>query len=307
MFEVLRKQPHAIGVLCAVLAAMINSSIGILNEFTFSKGVPYQNVAFYKTIIAFIVLTSYLIISQQFRSQVFFLRKRVKELLLLSFTGVFCLYFFETWAFSKSNIPLTAFMIYAPGIITVILSVVFLKEKATLKMLFSVCMVFVGCYLLVAGNVVPVYGAGILYAFIGGLGYGLFIFLSKIFKIEYAFAALWWLFLFGAILLFIPYFYLNNYKVVVFPLNSTPYIILLAALPTILGFLLTMYAVRHAPASYVQILETSDPLFASIAAYIIFNQTLSNISLHGSVLILIGLFILSFSKKSKELKNANDL
>ncbi|WP_413740345.1 DMT family transporter [Sodalis sp. RH14] len=306
MFEILRKRSHAIGILCAVLAAIINSSIGILNEFAFSKGVKYQDVAFYKTLIAFIIITLYLVISQQFRAQVFYLRKRVKELLILSFTGVFCLYFFETWAFSESNIPLTAFMIYAPGIITVILSVVFLKERATLKMLFSVCMVFVGCYLLVAGNVVPVYGEGILYAFIGGLGYGFFIFLSKIFKIEYAFAALWWCFLFGSILLFIPYYYLNDYKVIFFPLNSMIYIVLLAAFPTILGFLLTMYAVRHAPASYVQILETSDPLFASVAAYIIFSQTLSNISLHGSALILIGLFILSFSKKNKELKNVND-
>lgn len=307
MFDLQKKQHQAVGVACAIAAAMINSSIGILNELSFSTGVKYQDVAFYKTLIAFIILSVFLIISPQFRNQVIFLKKRLKALLVLSFFGVFCLYFFETWAFARSNIPLTAFMIYAPGVITVILSVVFLNEKATGKLFISLLMVFLGCYFLVAGNVVPIYNEGILCAFIGGLGYGLFIFLSKIFKIEYAFAALWWLFLFGSIYLLIPYLYLNDYKVVAIPLSSTPYLILLAALPTILGFLLTMFAVRHAPASYVQILETSDPLFASLGAYIIFSQVLTSISLFGSALILIGLIVLSVRGKKRRVPDAAQL
>jgi drug/metabolite transporter, DME family len=65
----------------------------------------------------------------------------------------------------------------------------------------------------------------------------------------------------------------------------------LVLLPTIGGFYFTTKAVQLGEASKVQIIETSDPVFATLIGFLPFGDTLSAPGLCGGALILAGLLL----------------
>ncbi len=72
---------------------------------------------------AFLLLGSYCVARKSERAILLSLTRRAPALRFLSALGVFCLYFFETWAFAEATIPLVSFLTYAAGGATLLLSV----------------------------------------------------------------------------------------------------------------------------------------------------------------------------------------
>ncbi|WP_374220696.1 DMT family transporter [Deefgea sp. CFH1-16] len=211
------------------------------------------------------------------------------------FLVFFCLYFFETWAFSNASIPLVSFLTYAAGGVTLILSAYVLKEKLTrVKVLsfgfvvFGVCLIF-NYEFVVTGSYF-----GMFLALIGGLGYALFIFLSKFLKVGCGFSQLVWLFGFGSLYLFVPAVFSGPIEI---NYNAMVPIFFLVVFPTIGGFYFTTKAIEGSEAGKVQIIETSDPLFATLFGFLIFGQILTIGSLWGASCIVFGLLLVVLSKK----------
>jgi len=289
--------------LFALLAAMANGTIGPLNRFGFAEGATHHQIAFFKCFGAFLIVLVICLLKSQMRKQLFLLRARVWSFALLAFLGVFCLYFFETWAFSEASIPLVSFLTYAAGGGTIVLSAVFLREKINITKLISFCIILGGVWLLYAyeGNVTGSH-LGVILALVGGLGYALFIFLAKFLNIGGGLPHLAWLFGFGSIYLLLPWGY-DGF--VAPPISSIWPVMGLIILPTIGGFWLTTKAVQGGSASGVQIIETSDPLFASLFAYILFGEALGEAGITGASLIFIGL-LLALYKSSYQIVGETD-
>ncbi|EDH6485965.1 hypothetical protein CB435_22525 [Salmonella enterica subsp. enterica serovar Schwarzengrund] len=113
-----------------------------------------------------------------------------------------------------------------------------LKERINIYKISAFMFILFGVYIIflfeknVTGN-----SLGILFALLGGLGYALFIFLIKVFKIGSGLPQLVWLFGFGSVYLIIPLL-LEGFK---YPtLDSIIFIMALILLPTIGGFFLLL-------------------------------------------------------------------
>lgn len=274
---------------CALMAAMLNGTIGVFTRFGFAEGATHHQVAFWKCFIAFMLLLSYCAVRKPVRREAFALRAQWLQLAVLAFLGIFCLYFFETWAFHEASIPLVSFLTYAAGGITILLSAVFLREKLTVYKLAAFAAIISGVYLIysfeggVSGSTF-----GIMLALLGGLGYALFIFMAKLFRMKGGLPQLVWLFGFGSLYLLVPLLY-EGFAV---PQGaSLPVILALVLLPTIGGFYFTTRAVEGGEASKVQIIETSDPLFACIFAFVLFGDALGFAGFAGAGLIMTGLLL----------------
>lgn len=277
----------------ALLASIVNGTIGIFNRFAFNDGMSANAIAFYKCFGAFLIVTTICFSKQKTKETTLNLAKSWHKFAILSFFGIFCLYFFETLAFSYISIPLVAFLTYASGVFTIILSVVFLKEKLNIYKISAFALIISGVFFMflfehhVSNNL-----SGIIYALLGGLGYALFIFLAKVFNVGSGLPQLCWLFGFGSLYLLVTFLYEGfSYPTGVALLA----IFALILLPTIGGFLFTTKAVQQGEASKVQIIETSDPLFATLFAFLIFSESLTLFGFLGSILIILGL-ILSIKK-----------
>jgi len=127
---------------------------------------------------------------------------------------------------------------------------------------------------------------GIILALIAGAGYALFIFFSKKLDIGSGVPHLVWLFGFGSIFLAFP---LLQTEQILLPASSLWSILLLVLIPTIGGFWFTLKAIDDGSASGVQIIETSDPLFASLYAFILFSEILHWQGWVGAGFIMAGL------------------
>ena len=75
---------------------------------------------------------------------------------------------------------------------------------------------------------------------------------------------------------------------------------LLAAGPTVMGFGLYNISMQVLPASVANLIATSEPVFTSIFAFLIFKERLGPVELLGGVLVITGVLLLRLSKKWKK-------
>lgn len=284
----------------ALVAAALNGTIGPLNRLGFSQGASHNQVAFYKCFLAFLVLLVFCLARRQHRETLFSLRAKWWHFLVLSFFGIFCLYFFETWAFSQASIPLVSFLTYAAGGITIILSAIVLGEGIGIYKIVAFLLIMAGVGMLYSFGVrLSGSNSGIVLALLGGLGYALFIFASKYLKTGSGLPHLVWLFGFGSIYLAFP---LATERLLIPNVISCAVIVSLVVFPTIGGFYFTTKAIHGGEASKVQILETSDPLFATLFAYLLFRENLSFLGMVGAASIMLGLVIAMKNERIANIK-----
>ncbi len=273
----------------AIAAAALNGSIGPLTKLGFEFGASHHVIAFLKCLSAFLLLLTYCLLQSAQRSRLFTLRKQWPAFAVLSFLGIFCLYFFETWAFSKASIPLVSFLTYAAGIITLALSAFLLREKLDAGKLLAFGFIIAGVYLIFAFEArLSGQEFGVLLALLGGLGYALFIFCSKYMRISSGLPELVWLFGFGCLYLMLP---LLQHGVSLPGWQAWLIILALAVFPTIGGFYCTTRAISAGEAGKVQIIETSDPMFAAAFAWLMFGETLGPSGMLGAACIMCGLLL----------------
>jgi drug/metabolite transporter (DMT)-like permease len=281
------------GELFAILAAASNGTIGVLSRYSFQQNADFIALSFWKCFLAWLLI-SLLLIRKSFRKDVFSLWQRRSQLLTLSFFGVLVLYLFETLAFSKIPIPVTSFLVFGSGIISIILGIVFLSESLNFSKILATVLIFGGIYFLMGHfDIGASDSQGAISALIGGAGYSLYIFLSRKFSIPGGFPFLWWFFGFGTLYLAGPFFYASGGLP-----NAGGWLnmALLVLIPTIVGYYFTSIAINRAEASKVQLIETSEPVFASVYSFFLFNETLSARESLGAGLVLVGLLVLSLPK-----------
>lgn len=287
---------------CALFAALLNGTIGVLTRVGFDQGATPALIAFWKCFGAFLLVCTLCACRPQLRTQTVRLTRRWPQFACLSLLGIFGLYYFETKAFAQASIPLVSFLTYAAGGATIALSGLFLGEKVTRQKLLAFAAIVAGVGLMslfehgIAGSL-----SGIVLALMGGCGYALFIFLSKGFRIGSGLPQLVWLFGFGSLFLLMPLVS----EGFAFPAGAMwATLCALVLLPTIGGFYFTTRAVERGHASKVQIIETSDPLFATGFAFLLFGDRLSVAGLLGAGLIAAGLLIAVWHRPAPDLMRA---
>jgi drug/metabolite transporter, DME family len=271
------------------VAAALNGTIGTFTKLGFSASATHHEIAFLKCFAAFVVLLAFCLGSAARRRELASNAVRWPQFALLSFLGIFCLYFFETWAFAQASVPLVSFLTYAAGGFTLLLSSLFLGERLGLSKLGAFAAIIGGVYLIVAfEGVIPGRAAGIVLALLGGLGYAMFIFMSKLFRMQGGLPQLVWLFGFGSLYLAVP---LLGSGLTVPSGFALLMVAALVVFPTIGGFYFTTKALEHGEASKVQIVETGDPLFATLFGFLFLGESLGMGGSLGAACIMAGLLL----------------
>lgn len=274
----------------AVFAAMSNGLIGPLNRIAFAWGGSPQQIAFFKCFGAFVLLLAYCLSHRQHRAALIGLVPRAPPLILLSLTGIACLSLLETWAFFHAPIPVVSFTMYAAGGLAIPLSALLLKERVRSRQIPVFALILAGIWLIGSGGAFTAGAAiGIVLAFAAGLAYTLFLVGAKLMRVGSGLAHLVWMFAISSLILFWPW-WLDGAPLP--GLVASVMILLHILVPAIGGYWLTMHAVhKSSSTSTVQAIETSEPLFASLYAFVLFGDRLSSASMAGAALILLGLLL----------------
>lgn len=289
-----------LGVLLALSAAALNASIGIFSKILLQNGLNPQDIAFFKTVSAFLIL-SLILVRKPFSEQ-----KRVVvgensfettgwvtillKVAICAFLGIFVLFFFETTAYQygfASNVVVV--LMASASISALIFGRILLNEQLTISAILGTLLAIIGIFAISWSG-----GSNfnmLLNAILAGSGYGIFSVLVKKFSLNGGIYLTRLFMLFGSIYLFFPYV-LNIHKIdwnFIIVVN----ILALAILPTILGFYCTTKALNYSTAAKVQVTELSEPIFAVIMAWIFLSELPSYQFFVGAIFIVLGIILIN--------------
>ncbi|MBV9576893.1 MAG: DMT family transporter [Gammaproteobacteria bacterium] len=274
----------------ALLAAFFNALIGVFSKNIFSLGMLPSHVAFFKCLLAFLLITLIHIFDKNGLQKIIQHAKAWWKIAICAFFGIFVLCFFETIAYSYSMVSTVVFLLLgASSITTFLMSYFFLNERITFINLFSFLLCVIGLFYIFNEKSVQLASFGSVLAMIAGIGYGLFLsFTKKLDVSTNGLAFLWWFIGFGMFYLSVP-FILNHPSFP--PLSSLPTLLLLSIVPTIGGYFCVARALAFGDASKVQIFALTEPLFASLMGFVCFGELLKGTQLFGAVLILLSIYL----------------
>ena len=279
------------GFIYAVLAALFNGMIGIFSVKIMAISLGPYAIAFYKCLIAFLILTGWLIISRQLGHWFSYIKRLWWQLLVASFFGFFVLYFFETNAYKYEKVSIVVFMLLGSAVITTFaLSAILKKKWLHLHETLSCALAVLGLALIFGVNVFSNEGyLGILLALVAGVGYGTFLTLSPKYKIGSGLLVVNSLILFGMIYLFIPFAYEG--LVFITDMNTAVLLFLLAILPTIGGFLCTVKALTLLKSESVHLIELTEPVFALMLSLVFLHQYIDFWQIIGGAILIVSIYI----------------
>lgn len=279
------------GIMYALLAAVCNSCIGIFSSILMEQGLSSTEIAFMRCFVALIVTFAVCMANANIRRKLKIKKTEMIQYVILAFFGINIMYIFETTAIQYIPVSLVSFLLYASGILTIILSCIFLKEHMNLEKFLSIVLVLCGIGIMFISNL-KISGslAGIFFAIIAGAGYSLYIFLNKKWEIASGMKTLFYIFLFGTIFLGMQVFFSGT--AIRMNAGNIPFIVLLAIVPTMGGFYFTNKAINYAMAGEVQLVEMSEPFIATLLGFVILKQVISYTDLIGGIFMIAGLVVL---------------
>ncbi len=286
-----------LGITFATSAALVNATVGVISVNLFNSGLRPESVALLKCLIALIILMLYIFL---FKKTEFLnkLKNKWKEILICSFFGVFLLYTFETKAYESLDVAIVVFILFGSSMITTfILDCILEKRMLNLKEILSILLSLLGLSLIFSYNLNTHSLLGILYAVISGVGYGVFLVLSKKLEIGSCLSTLASLMMFGSLYLFIYYLFYPS-EITYEQIKTTGISLLfLGILPTIGGFYFTIKALSFIKSQSVQLVELSEPIFAIIFSFIFLNQLMTTHQLIGGGMIILAIIIHEVNSK----------
>ena len=313
--KIIKLNSNVLGVSFALTAAALNATIGVFSVLLMNTGLKSNDIAFLKTIIAFVLLSALLSKkSRHFQYQQLvtpeFITLNTKSsnnsnskssnmrvlgtVAICAFLGIFTLFMFETKAYEYGNPANVVVILMAAATISATLfGALLLKEKLVLNTIFGILLAVVGIFVISWSNSVSL--SLVFFATLAGSGYGLFSVLMQRFGLRGGIYLTKYLLLFGSLFLFIPF-------IITFePMNISYHSILgllgLAIFPTILGFYCTTSALKYLPASKVQVIELSEPLFAMFFVWLILHEDATMRFWLGAGLVILGIVTMTILPK----------
>lgn len=278
-----------LGVLCALLAAFFNSTSGIFSKLLIGSFRP-EDIAFSKCLVAFLMLGVWVVSSGCWRR----ISWRLKSLLAIAISalfGIFGLFTFETIAYQEVAAPLVVVcLIGSSTMTTLVAGHYFFGERITANTLLCLVMILAGLLLMLPQGVKadPTY---ILLAMCSGACYGAFLLLTKYLHLAEGIEGTWLLIGMGMLYL-LPL--TSTPGTLLFDLEAWRYLLPLAIFPTIFGYFFTIKALRHAPATTVQLFEVSEPVFSALLAFLVLRELVTLREGMGALLVVAALLIYHF-------------
>ncbi|MCK5637691.1 MAG: EamA family transporter [Flavobacteriaceae bacterium] len=203
-----------------------------------------------------------------------------------------------------SPISASVIMVTSP-IIVLSFSTIFLNEKATKKKLSGIFIGMVGAALLIIYGKTFELGEneilGNFLVLVNATSYALYLILIKNLSKKYhplTFAK--WLYLFGLILV-IPFGYreLNDVNWTSLPLSAFYGMGFIVVFTTFLTYLFNLLAIRKLKPTTLSIFIYLQPVIAGVYALIVGSDSLNSIKIIATLLIFIGVFLVTYKSKEK--------
>ena len=224
-------------------------------------------------------------------------RIKIKDIPLFLGLGLGSILFFTCCYFTAIrmlSMSTAAILLYTSPIWVMLMSVIFFKEKLTVRKIIELIMAFLGC-VCISGFGGSVTLAGFMIGIGSGIGYGLYSILGAVALKRYSpYTVTAYTFIvaaIGAIIISRPTEIIDIVKNQPFVPGLIGFIILTGIVTAVIPFLCYTLGLERVEASRAAIFATVEPLVATVLGAIVYHETITIVSGTGIVLILVAIML----------------
>ena len=224
-------------------------------------------------------------------------RIKIKDIPLFLGLGLGSILFFTCCYFTAIrmlSMSTAAILLYTSPIWVMLMSVIFFKEKLTVRKIIALIMAFLGC-VCISGFGGSVTLAGFMIGIGSGIGYGLYSILGAVALKRYSpYTVTAYTFIvaaIGAIIISRPTEIIDIVKNQPFVPGLIGFIILTGIVTAVIPFLCYTLGLERVEASRAAIFATVEPLVATVLGAIVYHETITIVSGTGIVLILVAIML----------------
>lgn len=251
-----------------------------------------------RNLIATLVLLAYLCITKKWKKLLD--KKSLKSGFVL---GVLLgtIYISQTIGIIFTSANHSAFITCSAVILVPIILFLFGWEKFNKKQTLSIIMVAIGLILLTFKSELSGFNLGDLVTLAAAVICAIHIVFSGLYVRKYDFLSLiFYQFFFAGLVSFVGLFSkqaLNNFPPILFENDAIFNILYLGFLGTLFCYFVTVWGQKHISTTYIALIFSLEPLFASVTNYFILNEVFTKKEFIGAVIIFGGILLYSIPKK----------
>lgn len=294
------KESSLKGDILIIIAGLFWGSMGIFVRHLNSLGFTSIQVACLRLVMAGLLFSLILLIKDPKGFKI-----KPKDIPLFLALGLVSILFFTCCYFTAIRLmtmSTAAILLYTSPIWVMILAVIFLKEKITVRKVISLILAFAGC-VLVSGFGGKVTAVGILVGLGSGLGYGLYsIFGTFALKNYSPYTVTCYTFLIagiGSVAVANPADLAAKISSVDNHLTLFGFVLLTSVVTAVIPFLLYTLGLNRTTAGRAAVLATVEPVAATVFGFFVMKETVGPVAVAGIILVFAAIIILSV-KNGKE-------
>ncbi len=290
------------GYLCVITAAILWAGSGTVGKALFADGITPMDVVQVRATFGSLLVGVFFALRARhlFRIQrtdlIFFILLGAVVMALVQLT------YFTT--ISKIQVAAAILLQYLAPIMVAFYSICFWRERLTSLKLLSLCLSFVGCYLVVGGynlELLQLNRVGILWGVASAICYATYTLLGERGMQRYSpWTVLFYALFFSAItwhVLHPPFHYL----VAGFTLTQWIGLIYIAVFGTALPFGLYFVGINYIRSTRASITATLEPISAGFIAYLFLGEALAPLQILGGAMVIGAIVLLQIQSEQDEL------
>ncbi|WFA10052.1 DMT family transporter [Tissierella sp. Yu-01] len=299
--KLLNIEEHKKAPIYVILAAICWGLIGVFSRTLSDGGFSSIQITTSRCVVTAVAMTIYLFVKDRNK-----LKIDIKDIWYFLGTGIGSIVFFNICFFltiQETTLSVASILLYTAPYFVVILSAIFFKEKITFQKIVALLVAFLGCVLvteIIGGQTVKLTGIGLLTGIGSGLGYALYsIFGSIALKKYHTMTVTAYTFIVASLGI-LPFSYLGDMSNIFINNNVVRLnVFLIGIVSTLIAFLLYTKGLQNMEAGKASVIAFVEPMVATIAGIVIFNEKLNLQNILGIALIFISIVLLNIKMGNK--------
>ena len=288
------------GAVFVLIAAVLWGGVGIFVRNLERLGVSSMNIVFMRCLFTVIILGTVLLIKSPSEFRI-----SARDVPLFAANGIFSVVMFTFCYYmtiSLSTLSVAAVLMYTAPMFVMIISMIFFKEKLTVRKVVALVLSFAGCAFVsgIVGTSVRISAGALIYGLLTGLGYALYtVFGSRLILRGYN----------TLTIIFYTFFIALCGSMIILAvrgeMNFTAYkpegwfwAFLMAVFNTVLPYLFYTYGLKLTDTSTAPIIATVEPVSATVVG-LFFGEKLTLFGTLGIILVLCSVVLINIRIKPK--------
>ena len=295
------EKKNFLGDILIIIAGLFWGSMGIFVRHLNDLGFTSIQVACLRLTMAGIIFALILLIKEPKGFKI-----KLKDIPLFLALGLVSILFFTCCYFTAIRLmtmSTAAILLYTSPIWVMVLAIIFLKEKITIRKVIALILAFIGC-VMVSGFGGKVSAIGILVGLGSGLGYGLYSIFGTFALRKYSpFTVTTYTFLIaglGSILVANPMDLADKISKTENKPGLLGFVLLTSVVTAVIPFLLYTLGLNRTTAGKAAVLATVEPAAATLFGFFVMGEKVGIIAICGIIMVFLAIIVLSIREKASK-------